>query len=391
MEDRARGLAFRLAARPERPLVFQGPNGLSRKSGAEGFASLYYSFTRLATEGTVTLGRRDLAGARHELDGPRDRIVAAGSLAGRLGLVRAPPGRRPRPDAVPPPPRRRRRRLRARHARRADGTVRWLSAEELTVAAAALEERSQRHHLPGALAGRGAVRGARARGGAAAGRSGEPGRAGGRRVLLGRGPCGCSMAGGAARGRATSSSPATGEEPAAHLMATGTRSVARAYAKSQSAGASGTAAKPSWPHPGRAMLQSPSPCSAAARSSVPPTRSASRRRGTPLASASTMAKGAASSACATGPSAARPSAIGQLAPRKASAASATANTAAAAAAVRSTLERRFPRRGGDTASAMPASLAPSSMNPMPAAAPRAGQGRPSQSQRMSTPAACTKA
>jgi predicted secreted hydrolase len=56
VEDRARGLAYRLRARPERPLVFQGPGGLSRKSSREGFASLYYSFTRLATEGTVTVG-----------------------------------------------------------------------------------------------------------------------------------------------------------------------------------------------------------------------------------------------------------------------------------------------------------------------------------------------
>ncbi len=58
VEDRARGLAYRLTARPEKPLVFQGPGGLSRKSAAEGFASLYYSLTRLATEGTVTAGGR---------------------------------------------------------------------------------------------------------------------------------------------------------------------------------------------------------------------------------------------------------------------------------------------------------------------------------------------
>ena len=58
MEDRARGVAFHLVARPERPLVLQGPGGFSRKSEREGFASLYYSYTRLATEGTVTLGGR---------------------------------------------------------------------------------------------------------------------------------------------------------------------------------------------------------------------------------------------------------------------------------------------------------------------------------------------
>jgi len=58
VEDSTRGLAYRLRARPERPRVFQGPGGFSRKSQREGFASLYYSVTRLATEGTVTLAGR---------------------------------------------------------------------------------------------------------------------------------------------------------------------------------------------------------------------------------------------------------------------------------------------------------------------------------------------
>jgi predicted secreted hydrolase len=49
-------MAIRLALRPERPPVLQGPGGLSRKSSAEGYASLYYSLTRLATEGEVELG-----------------------------------------------------------------------------------------------------------------------------------------------------------------------------------------------------------------------------------------------------------------------------------------------------------------------------------------------
>jgi predicted secreted hydrolase len=56
--DRPRGLALELAARPERPLVFQGPGGFSRKADAEGYASLYYSFTRLATEGSITVQDR---------------------------------------------------------------------------------------------------------------------------------------------------------------------------------------------------------------------------------------------------------------------------------------------------------------------------------------------
>lgn len=58
VEDRARGLSFRLSARPEKPVVLQGPEGFSRKAAEEGFASLYYSVTRLATEGTVTLRGR---------------------------------------------------------------------------------------------------------------------------------------------------------------------------------------------------------------------------------------------------------------------------------------------------------------------------------------------
>jgi predicted secreted hydrolase len=59
-DDAAQGTALRLATRPEKPLVFQGPNGLSRKAEAAGYASLYYSFTRLAAEGTLTMGERRL-------------------------------------------------------------------------------------------------------------------------------------------------------------------------------------------------------------------------------------------------------------------------------------------------------------------------------------------
>lgn len=59
-EDRGRGLALRLTARPERPVVLQGTGGVSRKSAREGYASLYYSVTRLATEGTVTVGGETL-------------------------------------------------------------------------------------------------------------------------------------------------------------------------------------------------------------------------------------------------------------------------------------------------------------------------------------------
>ena len=59
MADRARGIAFRLATRPVKPLVFQGPNGYSRKGAAATAATQYYSFTRLRTEGTLALGGRE--------------------------------------------------------------------------------------------------------------------------------------------------------------------------------------------------------------------------------------------------------------------------------------------------------------------------------------------
>jgi predicted secreted hydrolase len=60
MRDEGRGIALDLVARPVRPPVLQGPNGYSRKAAQEGYASLYYSFTRLATEGTVTVGGETL-------------------------------------------------------------------------------------------------------------------------------------------------------------------------------------------------------------------------------------------------------------------------------------------------------------------------------------------
>jgi predicted secreted hydrolase len=56
--DEARGVALDLAARPTKPVALQGPNGLSRKSADGGHASLYLSLTRLATEGTLSLGGR---------------------------------------------------------------------------------------------------------------------------------------------------------------------------------------------------------------------------------------------------------------------------------------------------------------------------------------------
>ncbi|MGC3999202.1 MAG: lipocalin-like domain-containing protein [Anaeromyxobacter sp.] len=56
--DQARGAGLALEARPVKPRVLQGPNGYSRKAARPGYASLYYSYPRLATEGTLTVGGR---------------------------------------------------------------------------------------------------------------------------------------------------------------------------------------------------------------------------------------------------------------------------------------------------------------------------------------------
>jgi len=61
MRDGAQGLALDLSLEPRKPPALQGPNGLSRKSGSEGYASLYVSLTRLETAGTIELDGRRLA------------------------------------------------------------------------------------------------------------------------------------------------------------------------------------------------------------------------------------------------------------------------------------------------------------------------------------------
>ncbi len=78
MRDDARGLALDLVARPEKPLVLEGPNGLSRKAADERYASLYYSFTRLATEGTLVSGGRS---ARVRGEAWMDREMGSSQLA----------------------------------------------------------------------------------------------------------------------------------------------------------------------------------------------------------------------------------------------------------------------------------------------------------------------
>ncbi len=56
MEDRRQQMALHLLVTPEKPLVFQGPGGVSRKGGEPGAASYYYSFTRMETTGSITAG-----------------------------------------------------------------------------------------------------------------------------------------------------------------------------------------------------------------------------------------------------------------------------------------------------------------------------------------------
>jgi predicted secreted hydrolase len=61
LRDAASGIGMDLVLQPRKPPALQGPNGLSRKSAQDGPASLYVSFTRLATSGTIELGGRRLA------------------------------------------------------------------------------------------------------------------------------------------------------------------------------------------------------------------------------------------------------------------------------------------------------------------------------------------
>ena len=55
MRDDAQAMSFSLSTRPGKPLIFQGPNGYSRKTQSGSGASLYYSFTRLQTSGHLSL------------------------------------------------------------------------------------------------------------------------------------------------------------------------------------------------------------------------------------------------------------------------------------------------------------------------------------------------
>jgi predicted secreted hydrolase len=58
MRDHAKGIALALHTATSRPLLFQGPEGFSRKSDQPGAASMYYSFTRLDTRGSLAIDGR---------------------------------------------------------------------------------------------------------------------------------------------------------------------------------------------------------------------------------------------------------------------------------------------------------------------------------------------
>ena len=60
MGDAGKSFSFSLSTRPLKPVVFQGPGGLSRKGEGATEASHYYSFTRMATTGTVRLEGKEL-------------------------------------------------------------------------------------------------------------------------------------------------------------------------------------------------------------------------------------------------------------------------------------------------------------------------------------------
>jgi len=56
LQAQAEGIALRLRLTPEKPPAIHGADGISRKGEGPGESSHYYSFTRMRTEGTLTMG-----------------------------------------------------------------------------------------------------------------------------------------------------------------------------------------------------------------------------------------------------------------------------------------------------------------------------------------------
>lgn len=61
MTDSRQPMEFSLSTRPEKEMIFQGPNGFSRRGNADAAGSQYYSFTRLATTGEIRLSGERMA------------------------------------------------------------------------------------------------------------------------------------------------------------------------------------------------------------------------------------------------------------------------------------------------------------------------------------------
>lgn len=76
--DDAKGVFVDLSARTDRPPVLEGPNGFSRKSDLPGYASLYFSYPRLATAGVLAVGE-----SRYSVNGTSwmDREFGSSELA----------------------------------------------------------------------------------------------------------------------------------------------------------------------------------------------------------------------------------------------------------------------------------------------------------------------
>ena len=62
--------ALALTLQPAKPLVTHGLDGISRKGKDVGQATHYYSFTRLATTGSLTIDGEQFDVSGHQLDGP---------------------------------------------------------------------------------------------------------------------------------------------------------------------------------------------------------------------------------------------------------------------------------------------------------------------------------
>ena len=75
MRDDRQGFSFDLSTRPVKPLVLQGPGGYSRKGDDAG--SQYYSFTRLATKGELSVDGETF---RVEGESWMDKEFGSGSL-----------------------------------------------------------------------------------------------------------------------------------------------------------------------------------------------------------------------------------------------------------------------------------------------------------------------